>query len=112
MYRWIRLQQNGISIERLLNERGYRHIALYAFTDIARCVFYELSKSEIEVEYFIDQQGKNIQIDYPAFTPDEIDGLDVDVIIGCYIDDGILYKDLKKQFKCDVIEIGELLYEL
>ena len=112
LYRWIRLNQNGTDIKDLIRSRGYKNIAIYGFTDLARCMVYEIDGSELNICYIIDMQGKNTQINIDTYTLNEVPNKDIDAVICCYLDDGDIMKELKKSFECDVITIEELLYEL
>ncbi len=112
LYRWIRLNQNGVDIKDLVRGRGYKNIAIYSFTDLARCLLYELAGSELKISYMIDLQGENTQINIDTYTLNEVPHKDVDAVICCYLDDSDIMKELKKCFECDVITIEELLYEL
>lgn len=111
-YRWIRLGQNGVKIDTLIRARGYSNIAIYGFTDLARCLVYELDESDLNISYIIDRQGENIPINISAYTLQEVENKNVDVVICCYLDDGDIRKELEKHFECDIITIEELLYEL
>ena len=111
-YRWIRLGQNGVKIDTLIRARGYINIAIYGFTDLARCLIYELDKSDLNISYIIDRQGENIPINISAYTLQGVENKNVDAVICCYLDDGDIRKELEKHFECDIITIEELLYEL
>lgn len=113
LYRWIRLSQSGITIEKLLLDRNIRKIALYGFDRIARCILYELRVSAIQVQAIIDKKGDGILIDYTAYKLNEIGKLRVDAIILMPVDD---YRDIKsrlcKYTQADIISIEDILYEL
>lgn len=112
LYRWIRLGQTEVTIESLLKNRGLRKIALYGFTDLARCMIYELDNSEIEIHYIIDMQGENLQINMPACRLEDTKTDDIDAVICCYLDDGETKEILQNRLGCNVITIEELVYEL
>ncbi len=113
LYRWIRLAQSGITIEKLFLDRNIRRIAIYGFDRIASCILYELRQSAVQVEALIDKKGNGIFIDYTACKPNEIGKLEVDAIIMMPVDD---YKNIKSQLcqytQVKIISIEEILYEL
>lgn len=113
LYRWIRLAQSGITIEKLLLDRNIRSVAIYGFNRIAECMLYELRESNVQVQAIIDKKGDGILIDYTAYKPDEIGELEVDAVIMMPVDD---YGDIKSKLleytRVDIISIEEILYEL
>jgi hypothetical protein len=112
LYRWIRLKQTGESIENLLIKRGFYNIVIYGFTDIAKCLIYDLVHSEVTIRYMIDKKGSNVHIDFPTYTLSEIESEGIDAVICCYLgDDDIIY-EIKKYFTCEVISVEELIYEV
>ena len=114
MFRWIRLGQIGISLEKLLKERGYKDIGVYGYISLTDCIVYELIGSkEAKLRCIIDQKGDKILIDFPAVKPTEIERLNLDVIVIMPVDD---YEPIKKQLEkytdADIKTIEEILYEL
>ncbi len=114
MFRWIRLGQIGISLEKLLKERGYKDIGVYGYISLTDCIVYELMGSkEVKLKCIIDQKGDKILIDFPAVKPTEIERLNLDVIVLMPVDD---YEPIKKQLEkytdADIKTIEEILYEL
>lgn len=114
MFRWIRLGQIGISLEKLLKERGYKDIGVYGYISLTDCIVYELIGSkEVKLRCIIDQKGDKILIDFPAVKPTEIERLNLDVIVIMPVDD---YEPIKKQLEkytdADIKTIEEILYEL
>lgn len=112
LYRWIRLGQIGVKMEDLLADRGYSRIVVYGFTDLARCLVYELDKGPVRILGIIDRQGKNLQIDMLSVSIDSLRKMDIDAVINCYLDDGRIAEQLKQYCDCEVISIEELVYEL
>lgn len=113
LYRWIRLAQAGITLEKLLADRKLQKVAIYGYDKIAECILYELKESSVSILAIIDKKGKKILVDFPAFKPDEIGNLNVDAIIMMPVDD---YRIIKSDLCCytttKIISIEEVLYEL
>jgi len=111
--RWIMLKQNQISIETLLFNRGYKKIIIYGFGKIGECLFYELINSGVTLEGIVDKRGKNIVVDYPCTTIENMGGMEADAVVVTVLSD---YENIKKCIKekmdVDVISIEELIYEL
>lgn len=113
LYRWIRLAQAGITLEKLLVDRKLQKVAIYGYDIIAECILYELKESSVSILAIIDKKGEKILVDYPAFKPDEIEDLDVDAIIMMPVDNYQLIKsDLCRYTTTKIISIEEILYEL
>lgn len=59
MAQWMKKKQMGRQLSVWLEERGFKHIAIYGMGDIGECVALELMNSDIKVDYGIDQ---NVEI--------------------------------------------------
>lgn len=114
LLRWIRLGQSGIFLEDLIRKRGYKSIGVYGYVSLTDCVIYELKDSnKVELKCVIDKKGDNILIDFPAFCPEEIMDLSLDVIILMPVDDyEVIRNQLEKYTSVDIRTIEEILYEL
>ena len=113
LYRWLRLGQSGITLERLLGDRKLYKIALYGYDQIADCILYELEKSSIVIDGIIDRKGSQILVEYRAYKPNDIRELKVDAIIVMPVDDFQSIKlELMQYTSTDIISIEEILYEL
>ncbi|MBR4667276.1 MAG: hypothetical protein IKO76_00810 [Butyrivibrio sp.] len=112
LYRWIRLQQNGVTLESLLMNRGFYKIALYGFNEISKCVLYELANSQIIVDCIIDMKGRKTPVNYKCIYPDEVDCLQVDAIIVTFSNPQEVMDELEKNANCEVVSFEELIYEL
>lgn len=113
LYRWIRLMQSGVSLEKLLLYREARRVGVYGYDPIAECMVYELKESSVQIVSLIDQKGEKVLIDYPACKPSEIKNLDLDAIIVMAVGDfQVIKKELHMYTSAPVISVVELLYEL
>lgn len=111
--RWIRLRQEGVTLEKLLDQCGYNCIALYGKDNVTECIFHELKCSKIEVITFIMKNKNVISTSYPIVDADHIPWERIDAILTVTYED---YMNLKREvsipqnMKC--ITLGEVLYEL
>ena len=113
LFRWIRLGQTGITMEKLLEARGYNKIAIYGYDKIAECLVYELRNSQIELKCIIDKKGKNISTDFPGVVIEEAKGMDFDAVIVCPVNNyEIIKEQIKQSIGLPVITFEELIYEL
>lgn len=113
LFRWIRLGQVGVTIEKLIQNRGLGKIAIYGYDAIAECLVYELENSQIELKGIIDRRGREILTDFPAYNLHEITDLDIDAVIICPVDE---YENIKTNIEkltdVPLITFEELIYEL
>lgn len=112
LYRWIRFGQNGITVSKLLLNRGYHSIAIYGYNEIARCFMYEAEKGEFTIRYLIDRKGDTLPVSFSVLSVDEFNGDDVDALLVMLVDSEDVCDELRMRFKCDVISVEELFYEL
>lgn len=116
-YRWIRLSQEGISVESLLLDKGMKNICIYGFDIMGECLLYELENSAIDIRFFIDKTGERKFVDFPIYTLDEAKSQDysaVDGIIVSPVDDyERITSDLKKHgINVKIVSLEDLLYEI
>jgi hypothetical protein len=112
LYRWIRFNQSGQSIEKLLLDKGFYNIAVYSFTPVSKSLIYELDGSQVNIAYLIDRYGSTLHINFKCCTLEEADSNGIDAVICCYIGDDKVVEDIKKYFSCPVLTMEEVLYEL
>lgn len=58
MTQWMKKKQMGKQVGGWLEKRGFKHIAIYGMGDVGECLALELSDSNIEVDYGIDQNAE------------------------------------------------------
>ena len=71
MDRWMELREKGISICDYFCNNNIARLAIYGYGDFARHLRWELEENGIKVQYVIDRQGNNIDVDLPVILPDD-----------------------------------------
>lgn len=112
LYRWIRLGQEGITIESMLMDRQFKKIAIYGFNEICKCLIYELDNSKVTIDCLIDERGDSLPINFKSIKPEKVSTIDVDAIIITFSEPNIVKNRLIKMANCKVISFEELVYEL
>ena len=111
LYRWIRLQQSGIRIEQLFQNRNIKNIAIYGYDMLAEILVYELDRSHISIKGIIDRRGDRININFPAFTLPQAIDLDIDSVVVCPVDDyQKIIADIEKYLTCPIVTMEDVVY--
>lgn len=107
---WLMNYQKGIRAGQYLRDRGVHRIAIYGFGALGERLYQELSDSQVQVVYGIDQRvvskGNGFQIYKFPDTSKEIDAIVVTVIM----DFIKIAADLKKIVECSVISLEDVIY--
>lgn len=115
MIRWLRLKQEGITLQELLCAREIYSIVIYGFIDITKSIIIDLENTNINIEGIIDKNAKKINYyNYKICSPDElVKYKNIDAIllmpVAPYQE---LISSLKKYTNIPVLSFEELLYEL
>lgn len=75
LMKWLRLKLNGKSLGQKLMEFGIDKLYIYGFNDMARDVYQDIEKADIEVKAFVDQKFAKYKDYYhqiPVMGPDQI----------------------------------------
>lgn len=116
LIRWIRLGQEGITLEKLLCDRNMKRIAVYGYNKIAKCIIYELRSGLVHVCAILDRRAgdmESMDVAYPVYLPEEAGMMDLDAIILLPVDDYIkLSSSLRQYTGVQIVSLEDLLYEL
>lgn len=97
--RWLKLKQQGWSIETYFNKNGIQSIAIYGFKELGERLYDELKETEIEVKYIIDKNMNTIHADIDVYAPDEdLPRVDAIIVTATYF-----YDEIEDEL-CDVVE--------
>lgn len=108
---WMTLSEAGITLEHLLQVRGYRKIAIYGMANIGKHVYHALKNSSIKICYGMDRSSSG---QYETIEVKKVDELvePVDALIVTAIAD---YESIKKKLegnlKFPIVSLEEILYE-
>lgn len=108
---WMTLDEAGITLEKLLQVRGYKKIAIYGMANIGKHVYHALKDSSIKVCYGMDRSRSG---QYETITVKKIDETvePVDaVIVTAIMDYENIKKELEKKLRIPMVSLEEILYE-
>lgn len=108
---WMTLGEADITLEKLLQARGYREIAIYGMSDIGKHVYHALKNSNIKICYGMDQGASGRYETIMVKKVDEmVEKVDV-MIVTAIMDFEKIKNNLEKKFNFPIISIQEILYE-
>lgn len=112
MNQWVKVKQEGKSIDSYLKAHNYKTIAIYGMSYAGETLFEELRNSDIEVAYGIDKNEDVVSRDVELVTPeDELQSVDAIVVTPIFFFDSIK-EMLEKKTGADILSLEEILYEM
>lgn len=111
MERWMRIKQNGESLEKYFVSYGYKNIAIYGMAEIGKLLLSELKDSSIQVQFGIDK-NKNATDIIPMYGPEEdLPAADAIIVTAiAYFDE--IEKMLSEKNHCPIISLEDIVYEV
>lgn len=108
---WMTLREKGIFIADWLLKEGHKHVAIYGHGILGRHLYSELQGSEIQVEYFIDQQGSSAGAECRTYLPSEkIPEIDLVIVTAVY-HYGEIYCKMKDKGIRNIVSLQTILFE-
>lgn len=112
MNQWVIAKQEGKSLIDFFQRNNFKQIAIYGMSYAGERLLDELSGSDIEVKYGIDQNASGIYASIDLYTlDDELPEVDAIVVTPIYFFDQIEEKLLEK-VKCPIVSLEDILYEV
>lgn len=112
MNEWVKVKQAGKNLADYFKRMGYKKIAIYGMSYAGETLLDELSDSEIEVAYAIDQNAESIYLNIDVMTMEaELQEVDVVIVTAITFYDEI-EKSLKEKIQCPIISLEDILYEI
>lgn len=109
---WLHKKMNNCNIYSYLQERGVNSVAIYGAGDLGKLVIEELSQTNIEVKYCIDNGISNMENNINIITKeDPLEAVDVIIVTPCFYFYGI-EQELKKRTSIRVISLEKIIYEM
>lgn len=110
MNQWVKVKQEGKSLEEYFQRNGYKRIAIYGMSYAGETLLNELRNTDIEVVYGIDKNADAIYSDIDVlFLEDELDEVDAIVVTAVSFFEEIKMKLLKKT-GCPILSLEDILY--
>lgn len=107
---WMDLKENGISVKKYFEDRGYRKIAIYGMAKMANHLIRELELSDVEIVYGIDRNSDMIYGKFPVVSPEAaLPAADV-VIVTPTFDFKNIESNLKEKVKCPVVSLEDVIF--
>mgnify|MGYP002509543375 CR=1 FL=1 len=105
---WMKLKENGGSIEQALKEKNIKSVAIYGMGDLGRHLVKDLENTNIEVKYAIDRSFFAIS-DIDIYEPEsELPNVDA-VIVTPVCEYENIRRDLEEKLSCIFLSIGDLV---
>lgn len=112
MEQWLKVKQEGKSLESYFEVRHYKSIAIYGVGKVGERLLAELADSDITIKYGIDKNAKGIYSDIKVVTPeDELEDVDAIVVTPVFYMDEI-EQMLSEKISCPIISMEDVLYEV
>lgn len=112
MNQWVQIKQEGKNLADYFDKNGYKNIAIYGMSYAGERLVYELSGSNITVEYGIDKKAEEIYSDIDIVSPDEnLKDVDAIIVTSIFFMDTI-EEMLSKKVSCPIISLEDILYEI
>ncbi len=109
--KWMRLRENGDTVERYFLNHGYHRIGIYGVAQLGNHLIAELSKSEVEVVYGIDRRAELLYAGIPVYgLEDDWEQVDAIVVTPIY-DYSNIKKQLEKKGNYRVISLESIILE-
>ncbi len=110
---WMRAKQSSKSIEKYLEEKGIRNIAIYGASFLGIRLYYELRESCIDVKYMLDKNPGISVVGIDIRNPDDCQYEAVDAVIVSAL---FTYDDIEKMLVSKgyarVIALNDIIYDM
>lgn len=108
LFRWIRRNQEGYSIDEFFYENHLKRVALYYWNEISELLHYELKKAGIQVIGVLDER-RDLKIPLSIYSDIKILP-EVDAIVICTaLNSTVIEEKLREQKKCLIFTLDDLL---
>lgn len=112
--RMITESYKGNLIHKKLEERNMSSVAIYGMSEMGERVMEDiLIHSSMKLLYGIDKRAEEMRLAVPVYTLEEIVEMEKPeaVILTTFTEDDSLKREIEEKLSCQVISLGELLYE-
>ncbi len=108
---WMTLQESGVTLEMLLQARGYQKIAIYGMASIGKHMYHALKNGSIEICYGMDKsqsgQYETIMIKKPDEMAEPVDA----IIVTAIMEYECIKEQLVKKMTFPIVSLEEIFYE-
>lgn len=111
--RWMRVVHHGKKVLAVLEEKGYRSIAVYGMSDIGELLVEELRDTNVDLCYGIDRNADQISAEIPIYKPtDKLPAVDAIVVTAVYFYEDIFQTLRKNGVECPIISLNDVLNDI
>lgn len=113
LHQWILIRQDETQVVDYFRDNEYKRVAIYGMGELGKLFLRELSNTEIEIPYVIDQNAGSITVsNIETLTLREVKE-DVDVIVVTVVDKfDVVKADIEKYVNVPVISLEDILFSL
>lgn len=112
MNEWLRLKQEGKTLEKFFLSNGYKNIAIYGIGEVGNRLYSELKNSNVNVKYAIDKNAGFVDGDLEIKDiEDDIEDVDAIVVTAIFAFNEIV-EDMETKVSCPVISLEDIIYEI
>lgn len=112
MNEWVKVKQQGKSIENGLLRQGYKRIGIYGMSYAGQRLCDELMNTSVEIICCMDQKNGGIYRGYKIISAKECpDGMDAVIVTPVFYYDEIR-QQLEGRFSAKVLSLEEVIYGL
>lgn len=105
---WLTMQEQGRSIEEYFNRNNFRRIAIYGYGKMGKHLYRALSRTEIKVEYVIDENRNSGEEGVVVKNPnDELPSVDA-IVVTPVFDFYKIWFELKNRCKAEIMSISDV----
>lgn len=108
---WLTLDEEGISIESILEKKGYRRVAVYGMGTMAIHFIKALENSSVSVEYAIDKSFAEYYANVKIVAEDDVLG-QIDVIVCTNPNENVeAVQKIADRLNCDVVSLADVIFD-
>lgn len=112
MDQWMKIRQDGKSIDLYLVEEGYKKIAIYGMGYAGQTLLRELNNTQVQVVYGIDQNAEEICSDLKIVSKEDVlEAVDAVIVTAVTAFDAIK-KELENRVCCPILSLEDIVYEM
>lgn len=112
MTQWVKVKQNGKSIEKYLKSLGFNSIAVYGLSYVGESLIEELMNTNISVKYGIDRKASGDYFNVEVYHPDqELPKVDAVIVTSIYYMAEI-EAQLSQKVDCVIVSIEDILFNM
>lgn len=112
MNEWLRLRQEGKTLEKYFLDNDYKSIAIYGMGEVGNRLYYELKDSSIYIEYVVDKNAGFVSDDLEIMDiDDDLGSVDAIIVTATFAFDEIV-NDIDDKVSFPIISLEDIIYEI